>query len=1172
MKKLTLLSAVFAVFLLAGCENPIYQWLLPEKKDTPTGPLDINKGWDSSQGQGMYMFNLRAQGGDTTVTLSWTNPSSKDFHHVEIYYSDSYSDVQSAALSCTRKPTADQSERYKIIDGLTNDTPYYFAVTPMNGQGEALGQALIISATPRGGDDPDRPDDVEGLGGSSASGQISLSWKLPSRGTGEDALPAKKITDVVVSIVPQEGTVQVTANKLGAVASGLLNGKPYTLYIRTVNAAGKKSYGVSTVQIPSAVGGGSSGDNSQEGLSSNTKLVRNLQAIPSNKSVKLLWDDPIDNFDNLHIYVSRGEDSFELLQREVPAPGDAVPVANRLPAARELQGDLLPDAYTTAVKGEGIAGRVIPDLENDKIHFFAIFPVLGARVVDLPIIISATPSEPKEGAAADVEGLYGTPGDGQVRLQWDFPLPAGVTGIDVKVRPAVGTEVIVYEGMSGAIVKGLTNGDAYNFTVKTTNKPPPPPPEQFTYTDYNSMGRSLALIPLEQAAIPDPGSGAGGGGGSSMNLKLQVTNIKISGDYLYNADPNIPVVAYFTDGTWYDGHISDAGLVMLNYPETRPFERRFASLYLVRDRQIVYLGREWDGTKIELNISGNGVLQFRAPCEDNYGKYYIPIETAGELIRINLDANSLEGKIDGKTYYYKQMRDLNLLGKQPGMEDYRVLNWEPVGSGTMPFKGVYDGDGKAIEFLYISAAADGAGLFGYTESGADGNGGELKNIIVKTGRVAGGNFRSISALCGENGGKILNCYNYIAVEGASGSSEVGGLAGSNYGRIESSYNGGAVYSGGSDIGGIAGSNRQGGIIKDCENNGRIGRLETRILNVGGIAGFQEGSIEGCINNGEVSAGQQAGGIAGLSNGTIEGSTNRSTVRAASWDAGGVAGYNITGTIKSCTNEGAVIGTGGGGNIGGVCGTNMGGKIKNSFNTGAVNGKIVVGGVAGGNLYSYRGAPMPEITACYNAGEVTGTGWAIGGVCGNNQGYITASYNTKEVSGHEQVGGVAGLNSAIHYDFGYKRVDDAINFVGPPVNAQTPSYYAATVSACYNTGVVTGSAKVGGIIGQNNTEASLFYINIGNGTTSKEGNDNIPGKYFEGLVKDSYWLPSSIPQTAGAGIGHIEGQGPVLTPADNRGGCFEFSSSRWPTSNLPNWGPDYWASLGSYQSSYPTLKP
>jgi hypothetical protein len=103
------------------------------------------------------------------------------------------------------------------------------------------------------------------------------------------------------------------------------------------------------------------------------------------------------------------------------------------------------------------------------------------------------------------------------------------------------------------------------------------------------------------------------------------------------------------------------------------------------------------------------------------------------------------------------------------------------------------------------------------------------------------------------------------------------------------------------------------------------------------------------------------GLFGYNIGTI------SKVRIISGDVkggnyvGGVAGYNYGGTITACYNTGTVSGTS---DVGGVVGVNEG-AITACYNTGTVNGITSnVGGVAGYNLNG-------TITACYWAGMVYG---------------------------------------------------------------------------------------------------------------------------------------------------------------------------------------------------------
>jgi|GEM_PF-7028447 len=98
------------------------------------------------------------------------------------------------------------------------------------------------------------------------------------------------------------------------------------------------------------------------------------------------------------------------------------------------------------------------------------------------------------------------------------------------------------------------------------------------------------------------------------------------------------------------------------------------------------------------------------------------------------------------------------------------------------------------------------------------------------------------------------------------------------------------------------------------------------------------------------------------------------------------------------------------------------------------GKEYVGGIAGDNL--------GYIENCYNTGAVSG-GNRIGGIAGDNNGYIENCYNTGAVSGGNRIGGIAG-------------------HVG----------MSSIVNNCYNIGSVSGSSNVGGIAGEN---AALSYV-------------------------------------------------------------------------------------------------
>ena len=140
-----------------------------------------------------------------------------------------------------------------------------------------------------------------------------------------------------------------------------------------------------------------------------------------------------------------------------------------------------------------------------------------------------------------------------------------------------------------------------------------------------------------------------------------------------------------------------------------------------------------------------------------------------------------------------------------------------------------------------------------------------------------------------------------------------------------SVNGKTTYSEGS-IGSVAGYNKKEGIITNCTNNGTMtGERSTsssKTSYVGGIVGYNLGTVKGCINEGEITGVLQgvtssgtksyAGGIVGYQvNGIISSCYNYAIVKGNNANAlsaaGGITGTIANGILEGCTNRGAVIG-------------------------------------------------------------------------------------------------------------------------------------------------------------------------------------------------------------------------------------------------------------------------
>lgn len=159
---------------------------------------------------------------------------------------------------------------------------------------------------------------------------------------------------------------------------------------------------------------------------------------------------------------------------------------------------------------------------------------------------------------------------------------------------------------------------------------------------------------------------------------------------------------------------------------------------------------------------------------------------------------------------------------------------------------------------------------------------------------------------------------------------------------------------------------------------------------------------------------------------------------------GLFGYlGENGSVMNINVAGVVITTSQ--SAGGVVGFNKG-RVMNCSSSVSVTGQVAVGGVVGWN----RGI----VDTCSYSGVLTGTEKSsyIGGIVGYNEdefngieGIIANSYNTGSISGTGYVGGVVGSNGGL-------------------------------VMNCYNVGDVTGSKEVGGVTGLKfGTVENSYYL-------------------------------------------------------------------------------------------------
>jgi hypothetical protein len=173
--------------------------------------------------------------------------------------------------------------------------------------------------------------------------------------------------------------------------------------------------------------------------------------------------------------------------------------------------------------------------------------------------------------------------------------------------------------------------------------------------------------------------------------------------------------------------------------------------------------------------------------------------------------------------------------------------------------------------------------------------------------------------------------------------------------------------------------------------------------VGGLVGYNQGTIIGCYTTGTV--------------------TSSGDYMMGGYCIGGLVGYNYHGTITDSYSTGAVTTSGGfdimeEGNtdVGGLVGYNYQGIITRCFATGAVtanstdNHYYYESGYQTGGLVGFT--YMGSITDCYATGTVSGY-YEVGGLLGcAYSAEVTHCYSTGLVNGTSNVGGLVGYISSV----------------------------------------------------------------------------------------------------------------------------------------------------------------
>lgn len=234
--------------------------------------------------------------------------------------------------------------------------------------------------------------------------------------------------------------------------------------------------------------------------------------------------------------------------------------------------------------------------------------------------------------------------------------------------------------------------------------------------------------------------------------------------------------------------------------------------------------------------------------------------------------------------------------------------------------------------------------------------------------------------------------------------------------------------------------------------------------------------------GAVAAENNGGSISGISG-------YGNTVKGSGGYIGGLVGKNYGGISNSNDQSTVIAGAGTvAGGIAGVNGTNagIGGTIDNVQSYSAVTTGVLakdqyasnLGGIVGKNEMLLNKYNINNVSAHGVTGK-TGNTKTSGGIVGTNEGRISNAYNESIIHGSENIGGVAGNNVTQASNSKLAELNDVANAVeiigdagSQNVGGLVGMQDHATTNQGRNTGAITGCTNVGGMVGYNKADSYL----------------------------------------------------------------------------------------------------
>ena len=257
------------------------------------------------------------------------------------------------------------------------------------------------------------------------------------------------------------------------------------------------------------------------------------------------------------------------------------------------------------------------------------------------------------------------------------------------------------------------------------------------------------------------------------------------------------------------------------------------------------------------------------------------------LISTLVDLRNLSENSSYWNSHFAQTADINASETSSWNSD---AGFSPIGSLSPTFNGSYNGNDHIIDGLTINRSTNYQGLFGRTW------GITIQNLNLTNMDITGNNY--VGGLVGNNSSStITNCSSNGSV---IGSNEVGGLVGQNdsNSNINKSYCSGNV-TGSSEIGGLVGKNSSATVEYSYSYSSTT--MNGNNWNIGGLVGYNyKSTINNCHSGGSVNGAFAVGGLVGNNSSTATVTKCYSTGNVVGTDSfiGGLVGYNI-GSVSNC---------------------------------------------------------------------------------------------------------------------------------------------------------------------------------------------------------------------------------------------------------------------------------